>query len=129
MKEEDMLRLLRALLDAEGVEWVEEGGWLRYRMEHDAMTWETSCCPCTDGMLFFGLLSFRCRDKDRAWRVCGELNRQLVTGALFLTQDGNPVYRCRAVLDDVYCAQERLEAALRYSAQVIAYCWGRFSGL
>ena len=129
MKEEDKLRLLRSLLDAEGAEWVEEGGWLRFRMQHDAMLWETACTPCADGLLFFGQYPFRCRDRDRALRLCGELNRQLVTGALFLTEDGRPVYRCRALLDDVYLAQERIGAALRYSAQVIAHCWGRFSGL
>ena len=122
-----MLRLLKSLLEAENTQWIEEGGWLRFRVKHDAMLWETACTPCTDGLLFFGRFPFRCRDVETAWRVCGEANRELTGGALFLTEDASPVYRCRALLDDIYYAQERIASALRSSAKVIAHCWSRFS--
>ncbi len=127
MKEEEMLRLLRSMLEAEKTRWVEEGGWLRFRLKHDGMLWETACTPCADGLLFFGRFPFRCRDAETAWRVCGEANRELVSGALFLTEDASPVYRCRAVLDDVYYARERIASALQGSAKVIARFWGRLS--
>jgi hypothetical protein len=128
MREDEALRLLRALLDGEGAEWVEEGGWIRFRMRREAMLWETAARPCADGLLFYGRFPFRCADPDRARRVCEELNRRLARGAIFLAEDGCPVYRCRAELDDVYGAQERIAAALRYGAQVMTHCWGRLSG-
>ena len=31
MKEEDALRIVKAYLDAEGAEWREESGWIRFR--------------------------------------------------------------------------------------------------
>ena len=129
MREEDALRLLRPLLEQEGAEWTEECGWLRFRAKHGAMEWETDCIPCGDALLIYSRLPLRCADRDRALRACDALNRRLAAGALFLERDGSPVYRCRALLDDVYGAQERIAAALRESARVIAHCWGQFSGL
>ena len=128
MKEEDALRVLRALLEREGAEWREENGWLRFRSKHGAMLWETSCRVCGSTMLFYGRFPFRCGDADGARRFCEELNRTLVRGALFLTEEGVPVYRCDAGTDDVYGAEERITSALKYSAQVIGHCWGRLSG-
>jgi hypothetical protein len=54
MREDEALRLLRALLDGEGAEWVEEGGWIRFRMRREAMLWETAARPCADGLLYYG---------------------------------------------------------------------------
>ena len=77
----------------------------------------------------YGRFPFRCADADKARRVCDELNGTLVRGALFISADGSPVYRCTAELDDVYGAEERRTAALRYSAQVVTHFWGRLAGL
>ena len=129
MNEEEAMRLLKALLDGAGAEWTEESGWLRFRLRRDAMLWECACRPCADRMLIYGRFPFRCGDPDRARQVCEEYNRQLVRGALFLAEDGRPVYRCSADMDDIYAAEDRLAAALRYSAQVMAHCWGRLSGI
>jgi hypothetical protein len=123
------MRLLKALLDGEGVEWLEESGWLRFRAKRDAMLWETACRAIEDAVLLYGRFPFRCADPDEARRACGEINSRIVRGALFLAEDGYPVYRCRAELDDVFGAEDRLAAALRYSAQVMAHYWGRLSGL
>lgn len=128
MNEEDALRVLRALLDNEGAEWREENGWLRFRSKHGAMLWETSCRAAGGTLLFYGRLPFACGDADGARRLCEELNRRLVRGALFLTEEAVPVYRCSAETDDVYCLEQRIAEALKYSAQVITHCWGRFSG-
>lgn len=129
MDDEEAMRLLKALLDGEGAEWSEERGFLRFLLRHEAMLWETACRACGGVMLFYGRFPFRCGDPDRARRFCEEMNRRLVRGALYLAEDGSPVYRCSAELDDVYGALERLTAALRYSAQVMALCWGRLSGI
>ena len=128
MNENDARRLLRALLDREGAEWTEEGGWIRFRTQHDAMLWETACRACDGALLFYGRFPFRAAAPERARQVCEETNRRLVRGALYLAEDGAPVYRCRAELDDVYGAEERIAAALRYSAQVMGWAWGRLSG-
>ena len=128
MEGTDALRVLLTLLEREGVEHREENGWLRFRSKHDAMLWETSCRVCGETMLFYGRFPFRCADADEARRFCEEMNRRLVRGALYLTEDGTPVYRCSAETDDVYSAEQRIAEALRYGAQVIAYCWGRLSG-
>ena len=128
MKEDDALHVLGALLDREGAEWISEYGWIRFRSKRGAMLWETSCRVCGSVMLFYGRFPFRCVDTDGARLVCEQLNRQLVRGALYMAEDGSPVYRCTAELDDVYTAENRIASALRYSAQVIAHCWGKLSG-
>ncbi len=127
MDENDAIRLLQTLLEEEGAEWTEQGGYLRFRSRRGAMLWETACRAVDGALLFYGRFPFRAADPDRARRVCEELNRRLTRGALYLADDGSPVYRCRAELDDAYGATERIAAALRYEAQVIAYAWGRLA--
>ena len=129
MKEEDSLRVLRSLLISEGAEWHEENGWLRFRSKQGPMLWETCCMAVPNAVLIYGRFPFFCRDADRARRLCDELNGRFVRGALFITDEGAPVYRCTAETDDIYGAEQRIAEALRYSAQVIAHCWGRFSGI
>lgn len=129
MDDMEALCILCALLEREGAEWREENGWLRFRSKRGAMLWETDC-RVSDGMLLvYGRFPFRCADPDEARTFCEEMNRRLLRGALYLNEDGTPVYRCSAETDDVYCAEQRISGALRYSAQVIAYCWGRLSGV
>ena len=129
MNENDMMRLLKALLDAEGAEWTEESGWIRFRTQHDAMLWETACRACDGAMLFYGRFPFRTADLNRARHICNEFNRRLVRGALCLAENGSLFYRCRAELDDIYGAEDRIAGALRYSAQVMAQTWTRLSGI
>lgn len=127
MKEETALRLLEGVLEARGAEWIAEGGYLRFPVRHGGMVWETDCRPCENGMLIYARFPFRPEDRAAAERVCGEVNRGLVRGALFLTEEGELLYRCRAELDDVFGAEDRLEAALVYSARVVTRYWGRLA--
>ena len=129
MQETDALRILQALLERKGAEWREENGWIRFRSKHDSVLWETSCRAIPDALLIYGRFPFRCRDADGARRLIEELNRSFVRGALFLTEEGTPVYRCTAETDDIYGAEQRIAGALGYSAQVITHCWGRLSGI
>ena len=127
MNEEESIELLKALLARENAEWSEEGACVRFRVRHGGMTWETVCRPVEEALLFYARFPFRCRDAETARLRCEELNRRLVRGALFLGEDGGPVYRCRAELDDVYGAEDRIISALRYSAEIMAHYWGRLS--
>ena len=129
MNEDVTLRLLRSLLDGCGAEWIEESGWIRFRSRREGMLWETDCCMRDGAVLVYGRFPFHCRDTNKALKICDEINRTLTRGALFLTEDGAPVYRCRAETDDVFGAQERLDAALHHSARVMAQYWGRLSGI
>ncbi len=129
MKEDDVLRLLKALLEREQVEWAEELGWIRFRMRREAMIWEISCCARPGSLLIYGRFPFQTASKERGRLICDRINRELIRGALYLTENGEPVYRCRAELDDVYGAEERVLAALQYSAQVVSCFWGRLSGV
>ncbi len=118
------MRLLRSLLEMEGVEWAEEGGFLRFRGKRGGMLWEIACRALDGALLIYARFPFACREPDRARRRCEEINRRLVRGALFLGEDAAPVYRCRAELDDVFGGEDRIRAALKYSAQVMARYWG-----
>ncbi len=129
MKENDAIRLIKNLLDSEGCEWAEERGWLRFRVKHDAMLWETACMVRDRSAVFYGRFPFGCSDLTRARRICNEINGQILRGALFIEEDGHPVYRCRADVDDVYNAEDRIMAAIRYNAQVMSGFWGRLSGI
>ena len=129
MNENDALRLLRNLLESRGAEWIGESGWIRFRSRREGMIWETACRAGEGAMVIYGRFPFRCRDSNRARDECNEINRSLERGALFLTEEGEPVYRCRAEMDDVFGAEERLDTALRHSAWVMARYWGRLSGI
>ena len=128
MDEKHALELLRSLLDRLGAEWVEEGGFLRFRVSRGGMLWEAACRVRDRAVLIYGRFPFVCRRPEEARSLCERANRQLSRGALFLGQDGAPVYRCRAELDDVYGAEDRIESALEYSAGVMALYWGPLSG-
>ena len=83
MRENEAIRLLEAVLTREGAEWREESGWVRFRLRHGAAVWETACRAQKDALLLYGRFPFRCGDPDRAGRLCAEINRQLVRGAVF----------------------------------------------
>lgn len=127
MEERDVRRELLALLDSSGVRWVEESGLIRFRARRDGMVWETDCRALDGQALIYGRFPFHARDRAAVLRTCGEINARLIRGALFLPEDGQPVYRCRAELDDAFLARERLAAALEYSAEVVARFWGALS--
>ena len=116
-------------MDGEGAEWTEEDGVLRFRVRHGAALWETACRAGKDELLIYGSYPFRPRDGQSARAECERINRRLARGAMFLTEDGAIVYRCRAEMDDVYGARERLRAALDYSAKAMLQFWGQMSRL
>ena len=128
MDEKQALKLLKSLLERKGAAWIEEGGFLRFRARKGAMLWELACRAREGELLVYARFPFSCRRPAEARSLCERINRVLTRGALFLGEDAAPVYRCRAELDDVYGAEERVEKALAYSAQVMARYWGPLSG-
>lgn len=124
MEEQDVRRTLAALLSDSGVQWSEDAGYIRFRARRDGMVWETDCRVMAGQVLLYFRFPFRVTDWEKTRRVCNELNARLVRGALFLPEEGSPVYRCRAGLDDVFLASRRLSAALEYGAAVVVRYWG-----
>ena len=124
MEEQAVRRTLFALLSESGVEWSEDAGYIRFRARRDGMVWETDCRAMDGQVLFYFRFPFRAADREKTRRVCNELNARLMRGALFVAEDGSPVYRCRAELDDVFLASARLSKALEYGAAAVVRYWG-----
>ena len=124
MEEQDVRRTLAALLSDSGVQWSEDAGYIRFRARRDGMVWETDCRPMDGQVLLYFRFPFQVKDLEKTRRVCNELNARLMRGALFVPEDGSPVYRCRAGMDDVFLASARLSKALEYGAAVIVRYWG-----
>ena len=122
-----MRRELLALLEDSGVRWAEDAGLIRFRARRDGMVWETDCRVLRGQVLIYARFPFQAAERGAVLRRCDRVNARLIRGAMFLPEDGRPVYRCRAELDDVFGARERLTAALEYSAEVVARFWGELS--
>ncbi len=46
---------------------------------------------------------------------------------MFLPDDGRPVFRTRAELDDAYGARQRVKAAIEYNAAILIRFWNVMS--
>lgn len=127
MPESQARAVLTALLDESGAAWTGELGWIRFRMERNGCLWEMNCLPMDGEVLCYGRYPFRIDDRTEGLRRCDEINRQAVRGAMFLPDDGRPVFRTRAELDDAFGARTRLSAAIEYNAAIISRFWGAMS--
>lgn len=127
MREARTRAVLTALLEDSGAAWTAENGWIRFRMERDGCVWEMCCLPMDEQVVCYGRYPFRLENRAEGLRRCEEVNRQVVRGAMFLPDDGRPVFRTRAELDDAYGARRRLQAALEYNAAILSRFWGRMS--
>lgn len=127
MPENQTRAVLTALLDESGAVWTAQAGWIRFRMERGGCVWETCCLPMDGEVLCYGRYPFRIEDRAEGLRRCDAVNRQAVRGAMFLPDDGRPVFRTRAELDDAFGARNRLKAAIEYNAAIISRFWGAMS--
>ncbi|MBR4544757.1 MAG: hypothetical protein IKO14_02095 [Oscillibacter sp.] len=123
MQETQTRAVLTALLDESGAAWTTQTGWIRFRMERDGCSWEMCCLPMDGEILCYGRYPFRLDDRAEGLRRCDTVNRQAVRGAMFLPDDGRPVFRTRAELDDAYGARQRLKAAIEYNAAILVRFW------
>lgn len=127
MKEQEAKRLLTDYLTDAGIDWREELGTIRFRLSRDGMKWEMDCRCVGQKILLYSQYPFQCEDRLEAAAECGRINRQLIQGALFLTESGRPVFRTEASMRDVYEASLSLGEAFRYNVSVIVRYWGRMA--
>ena len=127
MRERETRAVLTALLDDTGAVWTTAQGWVRFRMERDGCVWEMCCLPMDGQVLCYGRYPFRVGNRAEGLRRCDAVNRQAVRGAMFLPDDGRPVFRTRAELDDAYLARQHLAAAIEYNAAILSRFWGTMS--
>lgn len=127
MREPQTRAVLTALLDESGAVWTNEMGWVGFRMERDGRLWEMRCLPLDGEVLCYGRYPFRLESRAEGLRRCDTVNRQAVRGAMFLPDDGRPVFRTRAELDDAYGARRRLKAAIEYNAAILSRFWNVMS--
>ena len=127
MRESQTRAVLTALLDESGAVWTTETGWIGFRMERDGCMWEMRCLPMDGEVLCYGRYPFRLESRTEGLRRCDKVNRQATRGAMFLPDDGRPVFRTRAELDDAYGARNRLKAAIEYNSAIITRFWGAMS--
>ena len=127
LRENEIQRVLTALLEDSGTAWRTQGGLIRFRLRRDGMTWETAC-RCLEGrLLAYGRCPFVIGDIPGFLAQCSRINSQVVQGALFLPEDSCPVFRTGARLYGLYDARERIAHALEYNAAVIARFWGQMA--
>lgn len=128
LKAEHIRSALRKLLEDSGAQWQEEQGLIRFRLRREGMIWETAC-RCLDGrLLVYGRYPFPVGDRAQGLAECSRINSRTVQGAMFLPEDGQPVFRTGAALDDPYDARLRMIRALEYNAAVITHFWGNMAG-
>lgn len=127
MEAEDIQRLLIQLLEDSGAAWTAQGGYICLRLEKNGAVWEMACRCLKSRLLAFGRYPFAAADRDRSLRLCNEVNRQVVQGAMFLQEDGRPVFRTGADLPDLYDASRLMREAIEYNAAVICRFWQRFA--
>lgn len=127
MEPQAIRQLLISLLEDSGAEWTSWGGCICLRLEHGGAVWEMAC-RCIQGRLMaYGRYPFGAADRARALRLCSEINSQVVQGAMFLQEDGRPVFRTGAALPDPYDAPQLIREAIEYNAAVICRFWQRFA--
>ncbi len=123
MRESWTRTALTSLLDDSGAAWTTQMGWIRFRMERNGCLWEMCCLPMDGEVLCYGRYPFRLENRTEGLRRCDKVNRQATRGAMFLPDDGRPVFRTRAELDDAYGARKRLKAAIEYNAAILSRFW------
>ncbi len=127
MKEQEVKKLLTDYLSDAGIDWQENLGVIRFRLSRDGMGWEMSCQCMESRILLYSQYPFQCEERLEASMECSRINRQLVQGAMFLTETGCPVFRTEAPVRDIYEASLSLGEAFRYNVSVIVRYWGRMS--
>lgn len=117
---------LEALLRYNGFSFRRDGELFRMVFADRGFKWETVCvCPGRT-VLIYGRYPFPAVDRERARKVCEEINRQVMFGSMFLS-DGRVVFRTGADLFDAYSAYEHIGRALEYNAGVMTRFWNKIA--
>lgn len=113
---------LAALLDDSGVPYKRSGNRFELLFTKQSRTWRTVCDCEGSRVLIYGIYPQPVLDPTAARTVCSNVNRQMVRGACFLTQE-RIVCRTGAELFEPLTAREALAQALEYNAAVISHFW------
>lgn len=116
--------LLLALLEERGAEWTRERGYIRFPVRRQGLRWEADCLCERGRVLIYGRYPFVPADRGAALALCNRANLRLCRGAMLLPEDGRPVLRTTAELDDIYDAAYRLRRALEENAAAVVRWWG-----
>ncbi len=127
MGPEEIRRLLTALLESSGAAWEQADGWICFRLSKDGAVWDMACRCLTGRMLAYGRLPLRAADRDEACRRCSQVNGQVIRGAMFLSEEGWPVFRTEAELPDPYDGARLVREAIEYNAAVLCRFWRLFA--
>lgn len=129
MNREQAERLLTDFLDERGVAWARERGYVRFRVRSGGACWEMDCRYAGHWLLIYGRCPFQVSDREAALAACNEANLSLTDGAWALPEDGRPVFRTAADVEDIYDAAYRLQHTLRRSVTAVVRWWGRLERL
>ena len=124
MDREAVQRLLIRQLEEGSVPWVSQGELIRFWAEQGGMRWEMNCRCRRGELIVYSRYPFSVPVGAEAWKLCNRINARTARGSMLLPEDGRPVFRARADLQDIYGAEERLREALTYAAKLTVRFWG-----
>lgn len=122
-------RLLLELLEERGVDWTRENGYIRFRIRRGALCWEADCLCARTSVLIYGRCPMFPADRSAALELCNRANLRLCRGAMLLADDGRPVCRTEAAVDDIYDAAFRLREAVEENINAVVRWWSGFEKL
>lgn len=77
-------------------------------------------------MLIYGIHPTPVQDRSAALECCSDLNRKLVQGGCFLSED-RIIFRTQSELFEPCAAREGLTRALEYNAAVMTAFWAELA--
>ena len=122
----DAISELEELLRYNGFSYRRDGGRFYLVFADRGYKWETMCVCREQTVLFYSRYPFPIAETDAARRACGEIDRQVMMGSMFLSE-GRAVFRTAADLFDPYSAYEHIGRALEYNAGVIVRFWAQMA--
>ena len=114
---------LEQLLESSGVPFRREGERFRFQFSSQGRRWQMVCDCAGDRVLLYSVFPLACRDRAAALERCDAVNRQVVQGGCFLSED-HIIFRTGAELFEPFVAAETLARALEYNAAVMVTLWG-----
>lgn len=120
--------LLLALLEEHGADWTRSRGYIRFLVRRQGLCWEADCLCERGRVLIYSRYPFIPADRGAALALCNRANLRLCHGAMLLSEDGRPVLRMAAELDDIYDAAHRLRRALEENAAAVVRWWSLLEG-
>lgn len=113
---------LEDLLERNGVAYQRTENRFRFLFAGQGCKWQTVCDCEGERVLVYGVHPTPVRCRAGALEACSEVNRRVVMGGCFLTEE-SLVFRTAAELFEPCAAGEALTRALEYNAAVMTAFW------